>query len=77
MIRPTKLRIRRTFAQHGFTYDVAFAETNDEVEGRWIYLDCHDRDLRLAEAEELNEWLTRAIIWSKQSSRKKKLMEPQ
>ena len=69
------MRIKR---QHksGLAYDMVFANTFDEPEGRWIYLDCPDHDLRLAEAEKLNEWLTRAIVWSKQSSRKKKLQEP-
>lgn len=76
MKRPNKLKIPRLH-KSGWAYDVVFANTFDKPEGKWIYLDCPDRDLHPAEAEELNEWLTRAIIWSKQKSRKKLLPNPE
>ena len=74
MQKPKKLAIKR---QHksGWTYDVVCANVEDEPEtGKFIFIDC-DTDLRVNEAEELSIWLTNAVVWAKQPSRKKKLLE--
>ena len=79
MIRPKKLTVKRKSGYDGnlqdYTYDIVCANVEDEPEGKSIYIQC-DADLRPEEAEQLNKWLTNAIIWAKQPSRKKVLPKP-